>query len=172
MNPATLPAEPGIRTRPEDVRTACQLWWAVVALGVLRLILGAVDRLGNRRQVAQDFYDQLHGERPDFSVAQMELVVSILEVLVLTYGLAVGIGAVAVVYQLGRGRLWARTVADVATVVLVLGAIGSMFGLGAVAGGPAVLIGAAAILQAVLACGAVFLCRRKESEAFFRANGN
>ncbi|NKY88372.1 hypothetical protein [Nocardia veterana] len=153
------------------MRTACQLWWAVIALGVLRLILGAVDGLGNRHRVAQDFYDQLHGERPEFSVAQMELVVSILEVLILTYGLGIVVGAVAMTHQLGRGRLWARTVADVATVVLVLGAVGSMFGLGTVSGGMTVAIGAATILQAVLACGAVFLCHRTESAAYFGAVG-
>ncbi|WP_227979531.1 hypothetical protein [Nocardia spumae] len=171
MNPTTLPAEPGTQTRPEDVRTACQLWWGVIGLGIVRLILGAVDGLGNRHDIAQNFYDQLRNERTEFSLSQMEFAVSILEVLILTYGLALATGAVAVVYQLGLGRLWARAIGEVATVVLVLGAIGSLFGLGTENGAMAVLIGAAVILQAVLACGAVFLCRRAESGAYFRANG-
>ncbi|MEU6564206.1 hypothetical protein [Nocardia nova] len=171
MNPATLPAEPGIRTRPEDVRTACQLWWAVIALGIVRLALGAVDGFGKRHETAKNFYDQLRPEQGEFSLSQMEFAVSIIEVLIVTYGLAVAVGAVAVVHQLGLGRLWARAIAEVATVVLVLGAIGSLFGLGSATGVTAMLVGAAVILQAVMACGAVFLCRRSESNAYFRAAG-
>ena len=172
MNPTILPAEPGSRTRPEDVRTACQLWWAVIGLAIVRLVLGAVDGLGNRHETAENFYDQIRTEQGEFSLSQMEFAVTIIEVLVVTYGLAVAIGAVAVVHQLGLGRLWARAVAEVATVVLVLGAIGSLFGLGTATGAPAMIVGAVVILQAVLACGAVFLCRRKESDTYFRTIGH
>ncbi|MEV5651836.1 hypothetical protein AB0L57_26625 [Nocardia sp. NPDC052254] len=172
MNPTILPAESGIRTRPEDVRTACQLWWAVIGLAIVRLALGAVDGFGNRHDTAKNFYDQLKTEQGEFSLSQMEFAVSIIEVLVVTYGLAVATGAVAVVHQLGLGRLWARAIAEVGAVVLVLGAIGSLFGLGTATGAPAMLVGAAVILQAVLACGAVFLCRRSESAAYFRSNGH
>ncbi len=171
MNPTILPAESGIRTEPEDVRTACQLWWAVIGLGIIRLVLGAVDGFGNRHDTAKNFYDQLHTEQGEFSLSQMEFAVSIIEVLVVTYGLAVATGAVAVVHQLGLGRLWARAIAEVAAVVLVVGAIGSLFGLGSATGATAMLVGAAVILQAVLACGAVFLCRRSESDAYFRSAG-
>lgn len=171
MNPAPLPAESGTPSRPEDVRTACQLWWGVVALGILRLIVGAVDGLGNRHEMARSFQDQLRDEQSEFSLPQLELAVTILEVLILVFGLGIAVGAVAVVHQLGLGRLWARTITDMATVVLVFGAIGSLFGLGSVSGGATMLTGAVAILQAVLAGGAVFLCRRKDSAAYFLANG-
>lgn len=173
MNPATsTPAESGTPAKPEDVRTAFHLWWAVVALGVLRLILGAADNLLNRHRIAQDFHDQLQDQQGQFGLTQMELAVTILEILILAYGLGVAVGAAAVVRHIDLGRLWARTVGDIAAVVLVFGAIGSLLGLGTVSGGMTVLIGAVSILQAVLACGAVFLCRRSESAKYFRAGGH
>ncbi|MBO0854921.1 MAG: hypothetical protein J2P18_14300 [Nocardia sp.] len=165
------PLSAGTTSRPEDVRTACQLWWAVIGLEIVRLVLGAVDRYARRGAIADQFYRQVRNSQSQVSMAQMELAVSVLDVLALTYGLAIATAAVAGVRQLGKGWLWARSIGDVAAVVLVLGAVGSMFGLGSISGIAAVVMGAGAILQAVLACGAVFLCHRKESEAYFRIRG-
>ncbi len=168
MNPS--PPPPGPIAAPADIRTACQLWWGVVAFGVLRLLLSAAGRFADRHDLARQLYDQVRAQEPQASLAEVEMMVAILEVVIVVFGLGLAAGAVAVAYQLRHGKLWARTVLDVAAVVLVLGAFGAMFGLGAVTGTVPLLTGAAAILQAVLAGGAVFLCHRVESEAFFRMN--
>ncbi|WP_024801975.1 hypothetical protein [Nocardia sp. BMG51109] len=170
MNQWSPPGHPEPANTPPDVHTACQLWWAVIGLGVVRLIAGAVDRFLNRRQLAKDLFDQVRAQQPEASLAQVELVVSVMQVLMVVFGLALAVGALAVVHQLRRGRLWARTLLDVAAAVLVFGAIGTMIGLGGIQGVVAMVTGAVAILQAVLAGGALFLCRRSESDTFFRTN--
>lgn len=147
-----------------------QLWWGVAAFGVLRLIADAVDRFTHRHDLARQMYDQMREQQPQTSLAQVELVVTLLEVVIVVFGLGLAVGVVAIAYQLRRGRLWARTLLEAAAAVLVLGAVGTLFGLSS-EGVAALLAGAAAILQAVLAAGAVFLCRRGESDAFFRALG-
>ncbi|MBF6172875.1 hypothetical protein [Nocardia blacklockiae] len=169
MNQWSPPGRPG--PAPTDVRTACQLWWGVVALGVLRLIASALHRFTGRRDLAEDLFDEVRAQQPQATFAQVELIVSVMQVLIVIFGLALAVGALAVVHQLRAGKLWARTLLDIAAAVLVFGAIGTMIGLGAVSGVGPLVAGAAAILQAVLAGGALVLCRRSESEAFFRLNG-
>ncbi|WP_068027800.1 hypothetical protein [Nocardia mexicana] len=171
MNQWSPPGRPGLVAVPDDVRTAGQLWWGVVGFGVVRLVAGAIDRFTGRRKLAEDLYDQVHAQQPQASLAQVELIVSVMQVLIVVFGLALAVGVLAVVHQLRRGKLWARTLLDIAAAVLVFGAIGTMVGLGTMNGIAPLLAGAAAILQAVLAGGALFLCRRKESEAYFRLNG-
>ncbi len=173
MNQWTPPGQPlPDEATPVDVRTAWQLWWGVVVLGVLRLIAGSVGRYGHRHTIARNVYNQLHTQQPQTPLSTFELMVTLLIVLSVVFGLGIAAAVVAVAYQLRRGKLWARTLFDVATVVLVLGGVNAMFGLGSVAGAGDMLAGAAAILQAVLACFAVFLCHRTESAAYFRMNGN
>ncbi|QIS23051.1 hypothetical protein [Nocardia terpenica] len=172
MNPWNQPGQPGAgATVPTDVRTACQLWWAAIGFGVIRLLAGAAGRYADRHTLAQQLYDQVRTQQPQATLAEVELMVSVLEVLIVVFGLGLAAGALAVAHQLRRGKLWARTLFDVAAVVLVLGAVGSMIGLGTVSGTAQMLSGAAAILQAVIAGGAVFLCHRTESEEYFRMNG-
>ncbi|MBB5914408.1 hypothetical protein BJY24_003275 [Nocardia transvalensis] len=171
MNQWSPPGRPEPVPVPTDVRTAGQLWWGVVALGVLRLITGAVDRFAGRRDLAKELYDQVRAQQPEATLAQVDLIVSVMQVLIVVFGLALAVGALAVVHQLRRGRLWARTLLDVAAAVLVFGAIGTMIELGGRGGVVPLVTGAAAILQAVMAGGALFLCRRSESDAFFRLNG-
>jgi len=156
---------------PVDVRTAYQLWWGVVGLGVLRLIAGSVSRFGHRHTIARNVYDQIHNQQPQTALATYDLMVSVLVVLSVVFGLGVAAAAVAVAHQLRRGKPWARMLFDVATMVLAVGGVNAMVGLGSVAGPVDMLAGAAAILQAVLAVGAVFLCHRSDSTAFFRLNG-
>ncbi|MFI5780356.1 hypothetical protein [Nocardia sp. NPDC051570] len=170
MNPLPPPGPTGPITMPTDVRTASQLWWGVVGFGVLRLILGAIERFAGRHDLARQLYDQVHAQEPQAGLAEVEMMVALLEVVIVVFGLGLAAGAVAVVFQARHGKLWARTVLDVAAAVLVLGAFGALFGLGSVTGTMQMLTGAAAILQAVLAGGAVFLCHRMESEAYFRMN--
>ncbi|MCX4098775.1 hypothetical protein [Nocardia sp. alder85J] len=169
--PHPLPGPGGAKPgAPDDVRTAWQLWWGVAAFGVLRLAADAVDRFTHRHDLARQMYDQMRAQQPQTSLASVELVVLLLEVVIVVFGLGLAVGVVAIAYQLRRGRLWARTLLEAAAAVLILGAVGTLFGL-STDGLAALLAGAATILQAVLAAGAVFLCRRGESEAFFRALG-
>ncbi|MFF0489634.1 hypothetical protein ACWDSJ_29925 [Nocardia sp. NPDC003482] len=171
MNPWTPPGPPpGPVAVPTDVRTASQLWWGVIGLGVLRLLVTAVGQFADRHELTRRLYDQLHAQQPEVGLAEIEMMVALLEVVIVVFGLGLAAGAVAVVHQLRRGRLWARALLDVAAMVLVFGALGALFGLGAVTGTAQLLAGAAAILQAVLAAGAVFLCHRGESEPHFRGN--
>ncbi|MCM6774883.1 hypothetical protein NDR87_25915 [Nocardia sp. CDC159] len=169
MNPWTPPGPPGPVAVPTDVRTATQLWWGVIGFGVLRLILSAIGQFNDRHELARKLYEQVHAQQPQATLAEVELMVVLLEVVVLVLGLGIAAGAVAVVFQMRRGKRWARAVLDVAAAVLLLGGLGALFGLDA-AGTVAMLTGAAAIVQAVLAGGALFLCHRGESETYFRMN--
>ncbi|WP_067896479.1 hypothetical protein [Nocardia vaccinii] len=155
---------------PDDVRTASQLWWGAVILGVVRLFAGTWTRFEHRHTIARNIYDQLRTQEPQTPMATYDLMVTVLIVLGVVFGLALAAAALAVVHQLRRGKAWARTLFDVAAVVLVIGGVNSMFGLGAISGTGEMLAGAAAILQAVLAAGAVFLCHRTESNAYFAVN--
>jgi hypothetical protein len=172
VNQWTPPGQPApAEATPIDVRTACQLWWGAVGLGVVRLIAGSITRFGHRHTIARNIYDQLRAQQPQTTLPTYELMVSVLIVLSVVLGLGVAAAALAVVHQLWRGRLWARMLFDAATVVLVMGAVNAIFGLGTVSGLGDMLTGAAAILQAVLAGGAVYLCHRTESAVYFRMNG-
>ncbi|MBF6333753.1 hypothetical protein [Nocardia transvalensis] len=166
----SAPGQPGPVAPPTDVRTACQLWWGIVGLGMVRLIVGEIGRFADRHTLARELYDQVRAQQPQVTLAEVEMMVSVLVVVIVVFGVGLAAGVLAVVHQLGRGRFWARVVLDVAAVVLVLGGLGAMFGLGSVSGVVPLITGAAAILQAVLAGGAVFLCHRSESETYFRAN--
>lgn len=156
---------------PDDVRTASQLWWGAVILGVVRLFAGMWTRFEHRHTIARNIYDQLRAQEPQTPIATYDLMVTMLIVLGVVFGLALAAAALAVAHQLRRGKPWARTLFDVAAVVLVIGGVNSMFGLGAISGTGEMLAGAAAILQGVLAAGAVFLCHRSESNAYFVVNG-
>ncbi|WP_306363063.1 hypothetical protein [Nocardia sp. CC227C] len=157
----------GPRPVPEDVRTATQLWWAALAVGVVQVIATVLTQFGQRRELAEEFFDQVRADQPTATLAQVELMVMVVLVIMAVLWLALlGAGA-AVVYQLGRGKSWARTVLMVLGVFLVVGGLGALFGPGT--GGIAGLVaGGASIVQAVLAAGAVFLCYRAESDAYFR----
>lgn len=157
---------------PDDVRTASQLWWGAVFLGLVRLISGMVTRFAHRHTIARNIYDQMHPQQPGTPLATYDLMVTVMIVLGVVFGLALAAAGLAVVHQLRRGKPWARTLFDVAAIVLVIGGVNSMFGLGSVSGTGEMIAGAAAILQAVLVAGAVFLCHRSESNGYFRVNGN
>lgn len=173
MNPLTPPVPPAPQQpMPDDVRTASQLWWGAVVLGVVRLLAGMWTRFEHRHTIARNIYDQLRAQEPQTPLATYDLMVTLLIVLGVVFGLALAAAALAVVHQLRRGKLWARTLLNVAAVVLVIGGVNSMFGLGAISGTGEMLAGAAAILQAVVAAGAVFLCHRTESNNYFKVNGN
>ncbi|WP_442790098.1 hypothetical protein [Nocardia sp. CDC160] len=166
MNPM-LP--PGVsRPTPEDVRTAGQLWYAALGVGVVQLIASLIAQFGQRHELAQQMFDQVKDQQPGVTLAQVQVWTVIVFVLVAVFWLVLTGAAVAVVYQLGRGKNWARAVLTGFGLFLVLGAAGTLFGFGGKDGIAALVAGGAGIVQAVLAGGAVFLCYRSESEAFFR----
>ncbi|WP_369638672.1 hypothetical protein [Nocardia sp. JMUB6875] len=156
------------RPSPEDVRTACQLWYAALGVGLVQLIASLIAQFGQRHELAQEMFDQVKDKQAGVTLAQVQGWMLIVFVLVALFWLVLTGAAVAVVYQLGRGKNWARALLTGFGVFLVLGAAGTLFGFGAKEGAAALVAGGAGIVQAVLAGGAVFLCYRSESEAFFR----
>ncbi|WP_067543503.1 hypothetical protein [Nocardia crassostreae] len=156
------------RPVPQDVRTAAQLWYAALAVGVVQVISALLAQLGQRKELAQRQFEDLHAKQPEITLEQMQLWVMVVFGLVALFWLVLAGAGVAIVYQLGRGKQWARTLLTGLAIFLGLGAIGALFGSGGSAGPAALVAGGAGIVQAVLAGGAVFLCYRKESESFFR----
>ncbi|WP_153804011.1 hypothetical protein [Nocardia sp. SYP-A9097] len=158
----------GAHPVPEDVRTSCQLWCAALALGVVQVIAVLVSQLGQRGALAQEMVDRAQGTSTPLTLAQAQLQVLLgLTVIALLWLALNGAGA-AVVYQLWRGKNWARAVLTGYGFFLVLGAALAMFGKTTQSGVAGVVAGGAAIVQAVLAGGAVFLCHRTDSEPHFR----
>ncbi|MFI6868035.1 hypothetical protein [Nocardia sp. NPDC050406] len=166
MNQPVSPTGP--RPVPEDVRTACQLWWAALAVGVVQVVATIFAQFGDRKQLAADFYDQVKADQPTATMAQVELAVGLMLVVMAVLWLLLLGGAAAVVYQLGRGKSWARMLLTVLAAFLIVGAVGALFRPGSMSGPVALVAGGASIVQAVLVGGAVFLCYRKESDAHFR----
>ncbi|MEV6767804.1 hypothetical protein AB0N05_04150 [Nocardia sp. NPDC051030] len=158
----------GLRPVPEDVRTAGQLWYAGLAVGVVQVTAALIAQVGQRHELAQKMFDEVKAKQPQVTLAEVELWTLIVFVLVAVFWLVLTGAGVAVVYQLSRGKNWARTLLTGLAVFLILGAAGALFGTTDKTGVAGVVAGGAGILQAVLAAGAVFLCYRKESEAFFR----
>ncbi|WP_405134508.1 hypothetical protein [Nocardia sp. NBC_01388] len=165
VNPMPPPVIP--RPVPEDVRTAGLLWYLALAVGVVQAVGSLIASIGQRRDLAQQMFDQVQGQQP-VTLAQVQVWVMVLLVLVAVFWLVLSGIAVAFVYQLARGKSWARSILTGFAVFLLLGAAGTLIGSGAKPGAAAVVAGCAGIVQAVLAGGAVFLCYRKESELFFR----
>ncbi|AYF78783.1 hypothetical protein D7D52_06385 [Nocardia yunnanensis] len=161
---------PGISRRPapEDVRTAGQLWYAALGVGLVQLIASLLAQFGQRHELAQQMFDQVKDREPTVTLAQVQVWTVVVFVVVAVFWLVLTGAGVAVVYQLGRGKNWARALLTGFGVFLVIGAVSTLFGIGVKEGVAALVAGGAGIVQAVLACGAVFLCYRSESEAFFR----
>ncbi|MFD6350645.1 hypothetical protein ACFXO9_11140 [Nocardia tengchongensis] len=167
MNPM-VPPNVSARPAPEDVGTACQLWYVALGVGLVQLIASLISQFGQRNELAQQMFDQVHEQQPAVTLAQVQVWTAVVFVLVAVFWLVLSGAAVAVVWQLGRGKNWARAVLTGFGIFLVLGAAGTLFGVGAKEGVAALVAGGAGIVQAVAAAGAVFLCYRSESEAYFR----
>lgn len=155
---------------PEDIRTARQLWWGVIGFGLLQMIGSVVAAFQQRKDFAQKMYDQVHVGDPNFTMANAELMVSLAFVVAVVIGLALAAFALLFVHQFVRGKLWARTLLTAVGVWLVLVAVGTLFALEAVTGAASLLAGGAAIVQGVLAAGAVYLSHRPDSTAYFQLN--
>ncbi|WP_282777040.1 hypothetical protein [Nocardia sp. CC201C] len=175
MNRIAPPTGP--RPVPEDVRTATQLWWAALAVGVVQVIAAMLAEFGQRKVLAAELLDQLRDDQPTLARAEVMVMMTMVVGTVLILSL---LGAAAfAAFQLQRGKRWARTLLMVLAVFLVVGAAGVLFsagdaapgalpGSGGVGGIAGLVAGGASVVQAVLAAGAVFLCYRAESDAYFR----
>lgn len=159
---------PVSRVVPGDVRTAVQIWFGVLAVGVVQLIASLIAQLGERQQLAEEMLPKMQESQPQATLAQVQVWVLVLLVLVALFWLALTGAGAAVVYQLWRGKSWARNLLTGYTVFLVLGAIGALIAARSTEGVAALVAGAAGIVQAVFAAGAVFLCYGKESDPYFR----
>ena len=160
----------GAGPAPEDVRTACYLWWVALGLGVVRLIASLVTAYSGRHMLARDLYERVRAQDPQFTLAQAELTAIVMFVVAAMFWFVAAALAVLVVFQLGRGKAWARMLLTVGAAVLVVGALGALFGQGSGGHGAAAVLVAdgATIVQAVLVGGAVFLVHRPEADAYFR----
>ncbi|MEU7766021.1 hypothetical protein AB0B25_12940 [Nocardia sp. NPDC049190] len=155
---------------PVDVGTARHVWWGVVGFGVVQLIASITAALPQRHIFAKEVFDQAKAQNPQVTMASAELMVTLVYVVVVLIGLGVAALAVALVHQFARGKLWARTVLTVlGTWIVVLG-VGALFAIDAVTGTASLIAGAAAIVQAVLAVGAIYLSHRPESTAYLHSN--
>ncbi|WP_327149443.1 hypothetical protein [Nocardia sp. NBC_01329] len=154
-------------TPPVDISTARQLWWGVIGLGVGRLFVSLADTLTDRERFSAEFRERMQSADPQITPAMVDLLVTVGAVLGVILGLAVAALGVLVVHQLGRGKLWARTLLTFVGVWLVITGVAALFSIGVVEGVGPLLSGAASIVQAVLAGGAIFLCQRSEAAKWF-----
>ncbi|MFD0365119.1 hypothetical protein ACFQZZ_27110 [Nocardia sp. GCM10030253] len=168
MGGVPLPQPPA---PPEDIRTARQLWWGVVGFGMVQLAGSMLAAVHNRHEFAKRMYDQARASDPNFTMATADLMVSLAYVVAVMLGLTLAAVALVIAHQLFRGKLWARTLLTFVGVWLALTAIGTMFALGSGTAGVASLVaGGAAIVQGVLAAGAIYLSHRADSTAYFQMN--
>ena len=158
-------------TPPVDIVTARQLWWGVIGVGVGRLFVSLADTLTNRERFGADFRERMQAADPQITPAMVDLLVTVGAVLGVILGLAVAALGVLVVHQLGRGKLWARTLLTFAGVWLVISGVIALFSIGVAEGAGPVLSGAASIVQAVLAGGVIFLCQRPDAAKWFLPRG-
>ncbi|WP_459548200.1 hypothetical protein [Nocardia sp. X0981] len=152
---------------PADIVTARQLWWGVIGLGIGRLFVSLADTLANRERFTAEFQERMRAADPQITPATVDLLVTVGAVLGLVFGLAIAALGVLVVHQLTKGKVWARTLLTFAGVWLVITGVTTLFSIGVVEGVAPLIAGAASIVQAVLAGGAVYLCQRPEAAKWF-----
>lgn len=162
LPPGSFPAKP--EPAPESVRVAAQLWWAVIALGVVRVIVSAIDILNNREEFERSLVEA--GQQP-LPEAGTQLYVSVFAVLLVMVGLVLAAAAAGVVHLFTKGRVWTRTLLTIGGIWLVLGALLALFALGGTGGAMAFVAGAVSVLQGVLAGGALYGSYRPESNGYF-----
>lgn len=156
---------------PADVVTARQLWWGVIALGLVRLFVALADTLLNRERFGAEFRERMQATDPQLAPATIDLLVIVGAVLGAVFGSVIAALGVLVVHQLGKGKVWARTLLTFAGIWLVVMGVAALFSIDVVEGGGAVLSGGISLVQAVLAGGAIYLCQRPEAAQWFAPRG-
>ena len=157
------------RPVPVDVGTAAQLWWGVIAFGLVDVTAMLIQLFGQRTELAEEFSKSLTTDQPDTTVTisnPESLVVAGLGIAAVIALLVAGL-FVLIVRKMERGRNWARMVLTIFGVMQGIGAISSLFGLASPDGTLALITGASGIVQGVLAVGAIVLLHRRESNAYF-----
>ncbi|WP_051133533.1 hypothetical protein [Nocardia paucivorans] len=155
---------------PADVAIARQLWWGVIGLGVVRLFVSLVDMLGRREEFVAEMTEQLRTTEAQLTPAGIDLLVTTAIILSGIFGLGFAAIGLLIVHQLGKGRLWARTVLTFVGVWLVFTGLGTLFAIEAIDGIAPLVAGAAALVQAVLAGGAIYLCHREDAAKWFQVH--
>ncbi|MCZ4274874.1 hypothetical protein [Rhodococcoides yunnanense] len=165
-------APPPPRPAPVDVETARHLWWGVAGLGVMSLVLTLLAVSGARSVFAQQLIDDVRAQDASLSLTLETAEGYLIGALVVMFILGVGFAALFVywVEKMRHGRMWARTVLTMIGTVTVVMALPQLFAFGVDGGAVSVLAGVAAILQGVLAAGAIYLMHRKESNKYFVAS--
>lgn len=156
---------------PADVVTARQIWWGVIGLGLVQLFISLTDTLLNRERFSAEFRERMQAADQQFAPATIDLLVTVGAVLGVVFGALIAALGIAVVHQLGKGKLWARTLLTFVGIWLVIMGVAALFSIGVVENAGQVLSGAVSILQAVLAGGAIYLCQRPESAKWFMPPG-
>lgn len=169
--PGPPPAPAQQPPMPEDVRTARQLWWGVSGVGLVQLTASIFAGMNQRKDFAEQVFDQMRETDPAYTMEQADK----LALVALVFGGAVlGLALVGLTllfaHLMARGRFWARAVLTVMGTWLVLIALLNLFAIGSVTGVAVLVAGGAAIVQGVLAGGAIYLMHRKESTAYFLAH--
>lgn len=156
---------------PADIVTARQLWWGVIGLGLVQLFVSLADTLLNRERFTAEFQERMEAADQQFAPATIDLFVTMGAVLGVVFGALIAALGVVVVHQLGKGKMWARTLLTFVGIWLVIMGVAALFSIGVVESAGQVLSGAVSILQAVLAGGAIYLCQRPESVKWFMPPG-
>lgn len=171
-----LPSVPPPVKRPEprpvpvDIDTARQLWWAVIGLNVLGSVLALIARYQrDRGRFAQQFFDDVHRKDPASEVT-MGFARATVDVMFIAGGFVLLLFAgllLLLVWRMRAGKTWARMFLVLYGVVLIISGVPAVFGLGSDPDWAGITTGAIAIVQAVLAAGAVYLMHRRESIEYF-----
>ncbi|NKY56586.1 hypothetical protein [Nocardia flavorosea] len=156
---------------PADIVTARQLWWGVIGLGLVQLFVSLADTLLNRERFTAEFQERMQTADQQFAPATIDLFVTMGAVLGVVFGALIAALGIVVVHQLGKGKMWARTLLTFVGIWLVIMGVAALFSIGAVESAGQVLSGAVSILQAVLAGGAIYLCQRPEAVKWFMPPG-
>ena len=151
--------------RPEDVRTAFELWCAVSVLGVLGSIALVFVTLGDREAYTEELTRRIE---------EMDSAGGVDVALAFNVGLGiaglVGVLVAGLVFFLARqlraGKGWSRALLTGATAMVVVSAIGSFAGERGQGIAPMALE-VVMILQAVLAVGATVLVHRQDANRYF-----
>lgn len=166
--PPRPPAPP--RPVPADIDTARQLWWGAIVLNVIGSVIALVARYQrDRGKFAQQLFDDMHRNDPQTQVT-MGFARTAVSVMFVGAGVFLLIFAgllLLLVWRMRAGRAWARMLLVLYGAVLVIGGIPAVFGVGSDPDWAGITTGAIAIIQAVLAGGAVYLMHRKESVEYF-----
>ncbi|RVW01821.1 hypothetical protein [Rhodococcus spongiicola] len=154
---------------PADIVTAFQLWLGVAALGVVHLVAVLLFLYNDRAAFVDQFLDDVatqSGQEVTRAQAEQLLAIGLVITGVL---LAVVLGGLTVLFafKMRGGRSWARVLLTMAGAFVVFSAMQTVVSGGPASGSAALVMGAAVILQAVMAVGAIVLMYRQGSNEYF-----